>query len=73
MRKWFLIQLLRSRRQRHVVQDGNGSRDGVISLALLVATASRGDHNKDQMVKAAQYCMPDDDEAGEKNDLYGLM
>jgi len=46
---------------------------GVISLVLLVATASRGDHNKDQMVKAAQYCMPDDDEAGEKNDLYCLM
>ena len=46
---------------------------GVISLVLLVATASRGDHNKDQMVKAAQYCMPDDDEASEKNDLYCLM
>ena len=46
---------------------------GVISLALLVATASRGDHNKNQMVKPAQYCMPDDEDPGAKSDLYCLM
>ena len=72
MRKWFLIQLLGSSRQRYVVQDGNGSRDGR-HLIGIACSESRGDHNKDQMVKAAQYCMPDDDEASEKNDLYCLM
>jgi hypothetical protein len=46
---------------------------GITALALPVATVNRGDHNKDQMVKFAQYCMPDDDELGEKNDLYCLM
>ena len=46
---------------------------GVISFALPVASASRGDHNKDQIVKVAQYCMPDDDEPGAKSDLYCFM
>jgi len=46
---------------------------GVIALALPVATAHHNDRNKDQMLKAAQYCMPDDEDPGAKSDLYCLM
>jgi len=46
---------------------------GVIALAFPVATAHHNDRNKNQMLKAAQYCMPDDEDPGAKSDLYCLM
>jgi len=46
----------------------------VFAVALIAtATASAADRNKNQMVKPAQYCVPDDDEPGGKSDLYCLM
>ena len=46
----------------------------VFAVALIAtAPASADDHNKNQMVKPAQYCMPDDDVPGGKGDLYCLM
>ena len=47
----------------------------LIFAITLIATApaSAEDHNKNQMIKPAQYCMPEDDEPGGKSDLYCLM
>ena len=46
----------------------------VFAVALIAtATASAADRNKNQMVKPAQYCVPDEGESGANSDLYCLM